>query len=33
MLLRIQTWLDEGGEAGLGRFGVGGPGQRGGPWH
>jgi hypothetical protein len=34
MLERIQTWLDEGGEAGIGRFGgPGGPGHRGGPWH
>jgi hypothetical protein len=36
MLERIGAWLDEGGEAGLGRFGhfgPGGPGHRGGPWH
>lgn len=34
MLERISTWLDEGGERGIGRFGgTMGPGHRGGPWH
>lgn len=34
MLERISTWLDEGGEQGIGRFGgPAGPGHRGGPWH
>lgn len=36
MLERVQAWLDEGGEAGFGRFRPGGPGgfgHRGGPWH
>jgi hypothetical protein len=34
MLDRISTWLEEGGERGIGRFGgPGGPGHRGGPWH
>jgi hypothetical protein len=33
MLDRISTWLDEGGEHGIGRFGGPlGPGHRGGPW-
>lgn len=34
MLERVRTWLDEGGEAGFGRFVRGGPGGFGhGPWH
>jgi len=34
MLERISTWLDEGGERGIGRIGgPRGPGHRGGPWH
>ena len=33
MLDRIQAWVDEGGEVRIGRFGPGGPGHRGGPWH
>jgi len=33
MLERVQAWLDEGGEPSFGRFGLGGPGHRGGPWH
>jgi hypothetical protein len=34
MLERISTWLDSGGERGIGRFGgPRGPGHRGGPWH
>lgn len=33
LLERISTWLDEGGERGIGRFGGSmGPGHRGGPW-
>jgi hypothetical protein len=33
MLDRIRAWLDEGGQGRVGRFGLGGPGHRGGPWH